>query len=108
MKITTLEALALLYDRTAHELREVVSAAAGGASNVPLHSEQMQSKVKWLGDIAKTLSLVYQVEKLRANSEENRPMPQEKIIDDPAAKKANNAPSNVSQDVSQFPGWKPF
>ena len=45
-KLSTLESLAILYDRTAHELREVVSLAAGGSTALPLHGEQMKNKVK--------------------------------------------------------------
>lgn len=109
-QITTLSALALLYDRTAHELRNVIAQAAGGKTAIPLHGEQMQKKVQWLGEIAKTLSLVYQIEKLRnpASAAEEAGMPPEKIIDDPSMKNTKNNQPNVNQDLSQFQGWQPF
>lgn len=105
-KLSTLESLAILYDRTSYELREVVSLAAGGNATVPLHSDQMQNKVKWLGEIAKTLSLVYQLEKLRSNTTPEE-MPDENIVEDPALKNVKKNPANVTQDLSQFTGWKP-
>jgi len=109
MKLSTLESLAILYDRTAHELREVVTAAAGGGSSIPLHSEAMQNKVRWLGEISKTLSLVYQLEKLRAkDAEVAEGLPAEKVVEDPAMKQAKKNQPGVNQDLSQFSGWKPL
>ena len=105
--------LARLYDATAQGLRDALA-----TQDIMFNDERIKERVRWLGDIAKTLSLVVQIEKLRAKEtsdvSELLP-PQEPIVEDPAVKKAQRRqntfnPGNSGQDLNNLSGggWKPF
>jgi hypothetical protein len=106
-------ALAKLYDATAQGLRETLA-----SQEIMYNDERIKERVRWLGDIAKTLSLVVQIENLRSRenkSVEDTLPPEETSVEDPALKKAQQKqntfnPGNPNQDLGSFPGgnWKPF
>ncbi len=105
--------LAYLYDNTASDLYNAIR-----SQNILLTDSKIKDKVVWLGEIAKTLSLVYQLESMRAKPKENSlALPGENIATvDPALQKAqskqnHNPNMNRPQNLSQFPspgGWTPF
>lgn len=104
--------LARLYDSTANDLQNALA-----TNSITLNDLRIVDKVKWLGEIAKTLSLVYQIETMRAkstNKESNLALPEEQIVEDPALKKAQKGqfkPNNTPTDLQQFNspgGWTPF
>ena len=103
--------LAYLYDNTANDLHKALS-----SKEILLNDSKIKDKVTWLGEIAKTLSLVYQLESMRSRPKENSlVMPQENIVPiDPALQKAQsqqNFPGSRPNNLGQFPspgGWQPF
>lgn len=104
-----IEMLAYLYDNTAHDLDKALRSGV-----VLLSDEKIKNQVRWLGDIAKTLSLVYQIESMRAKPKENSlALPAEKVnAVDPALKKAQSKQfnPNAPQNLGQYPspgGWRP-
>jgi hypothetical protein len=102
--------LAYLYDNTAFDLQKALA-----SQEILVTDERIKSKVRWLGDIAKTLSLVYQIESMRATPKENSlALPSKNVVAvDPALKKANSRKDfnpNMPQNLGQFPspgGWTP-
>lgn len=105
--------LAKLYDSTSSDLL-----AALASERFTLNDPRIVDKVKLLGEIAKTLSLVYQIESMRAksnNKDANIILPDEQIVEDPAIKRAQKAqpqfkPNNTTTDLSGFRspgGWVP-
>lgn len=103
--------LAYLYDHTSHDLYQALS-----SQKILLTDEKIKDRVKWLGEIAKTLSLVYQVESMRAKPKDNSlGMPEEKAVQaDPAFTNSQNKSFQTEsrpQNLEQFRspgGWKPF
>jgi len=104
--------LAYLYDNTAFDLQKALA-----SQEILLTDEKIKSKVRWLGEIAKTLSLVYQIESMRAKPKDNSlSLPGENVSQvDPALMKAqakqNAFNPNASQNLGKFPspgGWRPF
>jgi hypothetical protein len=102
--------LAYLYDNTAFDLQKALA-----SQEILVTDERIKSKVRWLGEIAKSLSLVYQIESMRATPKENSlALPSKNVVAvDPALKKANsrkNFNPNAPQNLGQFPspgGWTP-
>ena len=103
-------ALAYLYDNTAFDLVKAIT-----SGQVLLSDEKIKNQVRWLGEIANTLSLVYQVESMRSKPKEDSlgiPAPKVNSID-PALKKSQQTQSgfinpNQPNSMSQFPGnWRP-
>lgn len=104
--------LARLYDATAHELQQALM-----SQTITFNDSRIKDKVIWLGEIAKTLSLVYQIENLRAKAKDSKgavELPPEKVVQDPALKKAKNvggsgqfSQGNSESDLSQFGNWSP-
>jgi len=100
--------LAQLYDSTAADLL-----AALATKSISFTDERIKNKVKWLGDIAKTLSLVYQIETMRTMPKDGSlALPQEEVVVDPALQKAleHQFPGHQAGSgpgLGQFPGWKP-
>lgn len=99
--------LAKLYDCIAKELANTMD---NQEMAISYNDERLKSKVRWLGDIAKTLSLVYQIEKLRAKPGADAEIPAEQDSEDPAAKRAQGAPNQKPPISPGFPegGWTPF
>lgn len=102
--------LAYLYDNTANDLYKAIK-----SQDILLTDPKIKDRVRWLGEIAKTLSLVYQIESMRAKPKENSlTLPGENIAQvDPALRKANakqgqHSQARQPQDLSQFGGWTPF
>jgi hypothetical protein len=101
--------LARLYDAAAHELHKALA-----AQTVTYNDPRIRDKVVWLGDIAKTLSLVYQIETLRTKNQQGTAieLPEQQKVEDPAVKKAQQNqfnPGNPAEDLDSFGGgWKPF
>lgn len=106
--------LARLYDSTSKDLENALA-----AQTISLNDSRIVDKVKWLGEIAKTLSLVYQIESMRVKStnkdaSKDLTLPEEQVVEDPALKKAQKGQfkaNNTSTDLDQFKspgGWKPF
>ncbi len=97
--------LTRLYDATAQGLQDALS-----GENIMFNDERIKERVRWLGDIAKTLSLVYQIETMRTKDKEVN-LPKEEIVKDPAVEKAKKNQFNIgdpNQDLSQFGnGWQP-
>jgi len=105
--------LARLYDSTANDLYSALA-----SEKITLTDPRIVDRVKWLGEVAKTLSLVYQIESMRAktnNKDANLALPDEQIVEDPAIKKAQKTqsvfnPNNTAVDLSKFRspgGWTP-
>jgi len=100
--------LARLYDSTAADLH-----AALATKQVAFTDDRIKNKVQWLGDIARTLSLVYQIETMRAKPKEGDSvtLPEEKVVIDPVLQKAQqNLRGPGSGNLGQFPspgGWTP-
>ena len=104
--------LAYLYDNTAYDLQTALA-----SQEILLTDEKIKSKVRWLGEIAKTVSLVYQIESMRAKPKDNTlSLPGENVSQvDPALIKAqskqNTFNPNTPQNLGKFPspgGWQPF
>lgn len=103
--------LARLYDSTANDLQNALA-----SEKISLNDSRIVEKVKWLGEIAKTLSVVYQLETMRAkntNKDTSLSLPEEKFVEDPALKRAQKdlfKANNTQNDLSSFRspgGWKP-
>lgn len=108
--------LARLYDCIAKELHDAIATGA-----VSFNDNRIKDKVAWLGQIAKTLSLVYQIEQLRAKpagKEAGVNLPAEENVEDPAAKRAHHGKMQAQpftaggqphgNDIPHFPGkWTP-
>ena len=98
--------LARLYDCIAKELDNTMSNTEMAIS---YNDERLKTKVRWLGDIAKTLSLVYQIEKLRAKPGAESVMPEQQDSEDPATKQAQGGNDTKQTPPEGFPGgWTPF
>ena len=102
--------LAYLYDNTANDLYKAIK-----SQEILLTDPKIKDRVMWLGEIAKTLSLVYQIESMRAKPKENSlALPSENIAQvDPAlqkakAKQGQHSQTRQPQDLTQFGGWTPF
>lgn len=82
-----------------------------------LNNARIVEKIKALGEIAKTLSLVYQIESMRAkavNKDANLLLPEEQLVEDPAIKRAQKAQPQFKpgspNDLTGFRspgGWVP-
>lgn len=103
--------LAKLYD---HHKQELCTAVAGGV--FPLSDPRLKDKLIFLREIASTLSVVYQVEKLRSKDPNpEMKLPEEQVNSkDPAleaAMKKKFQPTNLHNqgfDPNNFPGgWTP-
>lgn len=104
-------ALAQLYD---HHKQELCTAISSGT--FPLSDTRFKEKVSFLKEIATTLSVVVQVEKLRSKdaSATEVKLPDEQVnVKDPALTKRKGPsmgqpPPNPNIDLNQFPGgWQP-
>ena len=106
----TLMLLARLYDATSQELEKALA-----SQTITFNDPRIKEKVTYLGDIAKTISLVYQIETLRSKKDSSAiQLPKEQPIEDPAVKKANAIQKQFQQGASNQNldafggGWKPF
>lgn len=109
--------VARLYDSFANDLHTILA-----SEKITLNDPRIVDKIKLLGEIARTFSAVYQLESMRAKPttkdgkdvKEALPLPEEKIIEDPALKKSQKGqqfkPNNTPNDLSGFRspgGWVP-
>jgi hypothetical protein len=104
--------LAQLYDNAAFDLQSALK-----SEKVTFNDPRIADKVKWLGEVAKTLSLVYQIESMRAKSanKEALALPDEQVVEDPVIKRAQKGqpqfkPNNTTNDLQGFRspgGWVP-
>jgi len=102
-KIPIIGILAKLYD---YHKRELCLAVENGT--IPLSDNRFKEKVSFLKEIASTLSVVYQVEKLRTKDAEDLKLPDEQIVKDPALEQRRGRPSQPPTDLRGFPGtWQP-
>jgi len=94
-----LPALAKLYYGVSNEVSSVKK-----KKKIAYNDVQLKEKIRWLGDISKTISLVYQIEKLRSKDQKSPEMPEIKDTKDPKLKDVDegNAPGTFG------PGWSPF
>lgn len=105
MSSNTIIILAKLYDATCKELQEALA-----SQTIIFNDNRIKDKVVWLGEIAKTLSLVSQIEKLRGSSSNSVEVPPEQqAVEDPAVAKAKKGQFKPNvQGLGNFEGWKPF
>ena len=97
--------LAKLYDCVARELNDAMS---NQKIAISYNDDRLKTKVKWLGEIAKTLSLVYQIEKLRAKPGTEAQMPEVQEGEDPALKRAQGQQKGTTNQQPFDGGWTPF
>ena len=102
--------LTRLYD---HHKQELCTAISSG--NFPLSDIRLKDKIAFLREIASTLSVVMQVEKLRSkdpNPEVKLPDEQANSKDPSLEKKRKDQPQtnmNPNPDLNSFPGgWQPW
>ena len=109
--------LARLYDCISKELHDIVN-----TSGISFNDTRIKDKVAWLGEITKTLSLVYQIESMRVktgNKDTVVNLPAEENVIDTGLKKSITGKLNVVPyttggdqnnpgDLPHFPGgWRP-
>ena len=97
--VNIMSALAKLYYGVSNEVSTVIA-----SGKIAYNDVQLKEKIRWLGDISKTLSLVYQIEKLRSKEQTNPDIPEVKDTEDPVLKNVDkgSAPDPLG------PGWSPF
>ena len=95
--------LAMLYDFASQELDKVLHAG------VPLEDIGIRKKLSFVHEVAKAMSLVYQIENLRqSQSEDKVGLPEERVVEDIAKVKPRDDTFNPSSGLSGHQGWKPF
>ena len=98
--------LAMLYDFACQELDRVIHVG------VSLEDIGIRKKLGFVHEVAKTMSLVYQIENLRqSHSEESGDkidLPEEKVVENTAKVKPRDDTFNSSSGLSDHTGWKPF
>jgi hypothetical protein len=105
--------LTMLYDSSAADLQTALA-----THKISFTDERIKGKVQWLGEVAKALSLVYQVEMMRNRSREGGPvLPAAQKIVDPALVEAQKNklghpghPGQTPGNLGGFPspgGWRP-
>ena len=110
---TNVMMLTVLYDSAASDLQTALA-----THKISFTDERIKGKVQWLGDVAKSLSLVYQVEMMRSRAREGGPvLPAAQKVVDPALVEAqknklghSGIPGNQGGNLSGFPspgGWRP-
>lgn len=111
---TNVMMLTLLYDSASADLQTALA-----THKISFTDERIKSKVQWVGDVAKTLSLVYQVEMMRSHAREGGPVlpAAQKVIDPALAEAQKNKMGqhgipNIGQggNLGGFPspgGWTP-
>lgn len=111
---TNILMLSLLYDSAASDLQ-----AALATKKITLTDERIKGKVKWLGEVANTLSVVYQVELMRMRPKEGAPALPAALVNvvDPALVESQKnklghpgIPGMSGPGLDQYPspgGWRP-
>lgn len=89
--------LAHVYDVVANEINDLMA-----TGQISVFDNRLKEKINWLHDVAKALSLVYQIEKLRGSQDISLP---------PASSDAKDtiqAPKKAQQRPNPFgDGWRP-
>jgi len=108
---TNILMLSLLYDSAASDLQGALA-----TKKITLTDERIKGKVRWLGDVANALSLVYQVELMRIRPKEGAPALPAALANvvDPALiesqKNKLGHPGIPGPGLGQYPspgGWRP-
>lgn len=97
--------LTQLYDHHKQQLCEAMT-----SGQFPLGDIRIKEKIIFLREVASTLSMVMQVEKLRSKEAVDLKLPDEQLnTKDPALNKKNSVPGTVKPiDFNSFPGgWQP-